>query len=236
MQLDPSSLRLVARTSGDPREIQSAVWSMANRMKLDESDVYVLLELLGRTPPVHDDVLKTVLWALSLRPDAVPVATFARIAESHPTAGVRNAALRTIGNLPGEGCVTTLSHVAHNDESPQNRQEAVFFLSLQLPSEGALESARDSFTRESDPSVRSAWVHLIGSRTDTGRSGKILWEILRTSDEATEVRRTAAELIVAGDPSSFAALSNEATLPEEIREHVRLMASAMNSPDPVSWD
>ena len=88
MTLDPASLREVVRTSNDPIEVQAAVWAMANRLRLSDEDAEVLLDSLEQTDPDQVDLLKTTLWALTLRPDALPVEIAADWAVEHESPDV----------------------------------------------------------------------------------------------------------------------------------------------------
>ncbi|HOW96765.1 MAG TPA: HEAT repeat domain-containing protein [Kiritimatiellia bacterium] len=145
--------------TADLREAQQAAWEMANRLSLDNEDARTILRRLEATglAPEEADLARTLIWALSLRPDQAPVERIASFALHHPDARVRRTALRTLGALDDPWAQATLERMALGDREPSVRREAVLFLSLRLPPGAFAALARKALATEPEPSLQAAW-------------------------------------------------------------------------------
>ena len=137
----------------------AAVWEMANQMTLDDEACDALLDRLERIQqgPDEEKLNRTILWALSLRPDRVPVERVAATALFHPNPLLRKTALRTIGSCPSPWTDATLAKAAQADDCAGNRREAILFLALRLSPETFHGMALTALNQEPDASVRDAW-------------------------------------------------------------------------------
>jgi hypothetical protein len=193
MKLSPQELRDIVRASRLPEEVQAAAWSMANRAALSDDDARALVERLRTTPETEVDVLKTILWALMLRRDHVPVDLFAHYATTHSAEEVRQAAIRTLGTLRCPASTTVLTRVASQDPVARNRRQAVVFLSSQVKGDAGTSLARAALQREMEPEVRMRWVTMLGF-VGTRAAKEALEHVLRSRDEPMSVRLHAAEV------------------------------------------
>jgi len=219
MRASAQTLREIAAHSPDPAEAQAAVWAMGNRLRLSDEDASVLLARLAATPDEQVDLLKTLLWALSLRSDRFPLETASQWATAHPSADVRRFAVRGLASAPGAP-VETLHAVALNDPSVRNRSEAVMFVGLQLAPHEITSAAQEALHDEREPAVRARWLNVAGLQ-ETPAAHSLLEEALRSPQEDIEVRTLAAEMLAARSAEEARALSEDASLPEAVRERVR---------------
>ena len=156
-------LRQTIAESADRLEIQEAVWQLANRLELSDSDAEVLIRKLEvlTTDPADADLARTVIWALSLRPDRLPVERVAAFAISHPDPRVRRTAVRTLGASSSPWAVAALTRLARQDADAAVRREAVLHLALRLPPEELALQADQALTTEPDGPLRQSWLHAL---------------------------------------------------------------------------
>ena len=87
------------------------------------------------------DERRQALDALAARKDARSVPSVVRIfcilAKSDKDIMVRDAAVRGLADMQGEGVIETLSHVVTSDKNPYVRREGVLSLARRVPPEGA---------------------------------------------------------------------------------------------------
>jgi hypothetical protein len=139
MRETPEYLRAVVREAA-PADARAAAWVMANRLTLSDDDAAVLVERLEKTlapaagaadAAAQADLARTLLWALLLRPQALPLDELAPFA-AHEAAGVRRAALRALGLRDDPRAVAVLDRATREDADARNRQEASFYLTMRL--------------------------------------------------------------------------------------------------------
>ena len=153
-------VRHVARTSSCPEETQAALWTIANRLHLDEDDVEILLSRIATTPEEQVGVLRTALWALTLEPERLPVERTIELATRARAETVRRAAIRALHVAPSVLAVEALRIASREDPVPANRGEAITFLATRLPEAEALEAAAEALRDETNPEVRARWLDL----------------------------------------------------------------------------
>lgn len=156
-------LRQIIAESADRLEIQNAVWQLANRLELSDADAEVLIRKLEvlTTDPADADLARTVIWALSLRPDRLPVERVAAFAISHPDPRVRRTAVRTLGASSSPWAVAALTRLARQDADAAVRREAVLHLALRVPPEELALQADQALAAEPDGTLRQSWLHAL---------------------------------------------------------------------------
>lgn len=156
-------LRQTIAESADRLEIQEAVWQLANRLELSDPDAEVLIRKLEvlTTDPADADLARTVIWALSLRPDRLPVERVAAFAISHPDPRVRRTAVRTLGTSSSPWAVAALTRLARQDADAAVRREAVLHLALRVPPDEFTALADQALAAEPDGTLRQSWLHAL---------------------------------------------------------------------------
>lgn len=156
-------LRQTVAESADRLEIQEAVWQLANRLELSDPDAEVLIRKLEvlTTDPADADLARTVIWALSLRPDRLPVERVAAFAISHPDPRVRRTAVRTLGASSSPWAVAALTRLARQDADAAVRREAVLHLALRVSPDEFTALADQALAAEPDGTLRQSWLHAL---------------------------------------------------------------------------
>ncbi len=219
MNLDAISLRQLIASSDNPVEVQAAVWALANHLNLSDADVDALLTRLSATDVQDISLRKTILWAMSLRPDRIPVETFSDYATNDPIAEVRRTAVRSLSLVKDSDTSTVLRDVVHNDSDAQNRNESLFLLSIRSQDTFDLKESQDAFNKEQDSNVKRGWLGYIGNQ-HSEQSTPFLEQVLHSNQEESSVRIMAADMLAQTNPQKAAQMSHDTSLPEDIRQHV----------------
>lgn len=124
--------RHVLTTGADGARVQAAAWALADRAPLADADVDALQAGLDRAAPGGDAAAtRTIVWALSLRPDRFPIAQAAELAASHADARVRRSCVRGLAAHPTDPAArAAVAQVATADANVHNRREAAVLLHL----------------------------------------------------------------------------------------------------------
>ncbi len=224
MLLEPDDLRRVLSTANDPAAAQAAAWAIGNRQSVSDADVSALLERLARSGEEDVALRKTLLWALSSRPDRLPVGLAAEWAVHQESQDVRRAALRSLVAVTGERATEAMRAVALGDAEPRNRLEGITLLTLRLSAREAVDQAVAALRLELHPDVRARWLNLAGVH-DTPESDGLLRTALYSAQESIEARAMAAEMLATRSPSAATMLASDPLVPAQIRDRIRAMTA-----------
>lgn len=158
-EIEKAELRRIVLDEQDLYEAHRAAWELAHRLSLDDEDCQALARRLEKTglAPEEAGLARTLIWALSIRPDRIPVERTAAFALYHPDDRVRRTALRTLGAVGDPWAQATLERLAIRDRSPAVRREAITYLALRLPPDALATMARKALVEETDPALQAAW-------------------------------------------------------------------------------
>jgi len=231
MALDPESLRHLVATA-EPVTAQAAVWQMGNRMSLSADDVDTLLARL-QTSNVEDvDLRKTIIWALSLRPDLMPVDSIAAYAATDPVPEVRRAAIRTISTVKQPIVVETLYRSATLDNSAQNRSESATYLALHVDDKGAQQAVASALKSESDLEVQRSWLNVLGSHPSE-ENVAVLRQIMDNPNEDQDLRQASAEMLIESGTVSLGEVLSSTDLSDGGKDQLQAMyAPAATTAEP----
>lgn len=218
MKLPSEDLLALIEHSDHKLEVHWATWSLANAGTLTEQEARALRRRLERTDTGNVPLLKTLVWALALKPEFLPMPLIDDFAQNHESADVRRFSLRALSRRPKES-LSTITRLALQDSAPEIRREAIALLTLSLSKDQALALATRALGTESDPRLRRSWLSLIGNQgSHTGHA--LLETVLRSPEEAMETRVHAAQWLALSAENRQALLADP-NLPEEIRAELK---------------
>ena len=218
---DGEQLREIVRNEPRAHLAQAAAWAMANRMEVGPLETEALLARLGAATAEEVDLISTILWALALDREGYPVSRVLPFLR-HPSTAIRAAAVRSIGTFDLSEATLALVEVAEGDPSPENRAEAIAFLSLRLDPSDAVDRVGRALAREREPAVLGGWVTLLGRHArSTSAAAELLWTTVLDDRTTLSVRCAAAESLAARDPRDARRIDQEIGLPQAVRTSAR---------------
>ncbi len=230
MGMPRNALWEILRGDGEADLARRAAWVMGNRLTLTDEDAQVLGERLARTRDSESELRCTLLWALSLRPDRLPVNLVVEWGRIQQDPRVRKAALRALVGLVDPRATTAWTHAATRDEHPTIRREGIAFLTTRLESFEAVRLAADALRIESHPDVRAQWLNLLGVQSARA-ADDLLHNFLYDPNEPIAGRRMAAEMLSARSRDSAGRFAQDPLLPDAVRDAARSALAAEHERD-----